>query len=112
YIKLPKLKTMIKIKQHRKFNGLIKSCTISKTPSNKYYISILVDTENKQLPKVDKKVGIDVGLKEFAITSDGEFFSNPKWLRKSEKRLRKLQKDLSRKQKGSNNRCKARLKVA
>ncbi|KEI17440.1 RNA-guided endonuclease TnpB family protein, partial [Clostridium haemolyticum] len=50
--------------------------------------------------------------KEFAITSDGEFFSNPKWLRKSEKRLRKLQKDLSRKQKGSNNRCKARLKVA
>ncbi|MCD3261603.1 helix-turn-helix domain-containing protein, partial [Clostridium botulinum C] len=50
YIKLPKLKTMIKIKQHRKFNGLIKSCTISKTPSNKYYISILVDTENKQLP--------------------------------------------------------------
>ncbi|MBO3442714.1 RNA-guided endonuclease TnpB family protein, partial [Clostridium haemolyticum] len=60
YIKLPKLKTMIKIKQHRKFNGLIKSCTISKTPSNKYYISILVDTENKQLPKVDKKVGIDV----------------------------------------------------
>ncbi|MBO3441062.1 IS200/IS605 family element RNA-guided endonuclease TnpB [Clostridium haemolyticum] len=112
YIKLPKLKTMIKIKQHRKFNGLIKSCTISKTPSNKYYISILVHTENKQLPKVDKKVGIDVGLKEFAITSNGEFFSNPKWLRKSEKRLRKLQKDLSRKQKGSNNRCKARLKVA
>ncbi|KEI10158.1 IS200/IS605 family element RNA-guided endonuclease TnpB [Clostridium novyi] len=112
YIKLPKLKTMIKIKQHRKFNGLIKSCTISKTPSNKYYISILVYTENKQLPKVDKKVGIDVGLKEFAITSNGEFFSNPKWLRKSEKRLRKLQKDLSRKQKGSNNRCKARLKVA
>ncbi|BAE47743.1 putative IS transposase (OrfB) [Clostridium phage c-st] len=112
YIKLPKLKTMIKIKQHRKFNGLIKSCTISKTPSNKYYISILVHTENKQLPKVDKKVGIDVGLKEFAITSDGEFFSNPKWLRKSEKRLRKLQKDLSRKQKGGNNRCKSRLKVA
>lgn len=112
YIKLPKLKTMIKIKQHRKFNGLIKSCTISKTPSNKYYISILVHTENKQLPKVDKKVGIDVGLKEFAITSNGEFFSNPKWLRKSEKRLRKLQKDLSRKQKGGNNRCKAKLKVA
>src|SRR3712207_9200872 len=47
YIKLPKLKTMIKIKQHRKFNGLIKSCTISKTPSNKYYISILVYTENR-----------------------------------------------------------------
>jgi putative transposase len=62
--------------------------------------------------KVDKKVGVDVGLKEFAITSDGEFFHNPKWLRKSEKRLAKLQKDLSRKQKCSKNRNKARLKVA
>lgn len=112
YIKLPKLKTMIKLKQHRHFIGLIKSCTISKTPSNKYYISILVDAENKQLTKLNKKIGIDVGLKEFAITSDGEFFSNPKVLRKSEKRLKKLQKDLSRKKKGSNNRIKARLKVA
>ncbi|KGO15584.1 transposase [Clostridium botulinum] len=111
-IKIPKLKTMIKIKQHRQFNGLIKSCTISQIPSGKYYISILIDTENIQLPKVDKKVGIDVGLKEFAITSDGEFFGNPKWLRKSEKRLKKLQKNLSRKKKGSNNRRKARLKVA
>ena len=65
YVKIPKLKTMIKIKEHRKFVGNIKSCTISKTPSNKYYISMLVDTENKVLPKVDKKIGVDVGLKEF-----------------------------------------------
>ena len=112
YVKIPKLKTMIKIKEHRKFVGNIKSCTISKTLSNKYYISILVDTENKTLPKVDKKIGIDVGLKEFAICSDGYRVANPKYLRKSEKRLKKLQKDLSRKQKGSNNRNKARLKVA
>ena len=112
YVKIPKLKTMIKIKEHRKFVGNIKSCTISKTPSNKYYISILVDTENKTLPKVDKKIGIDVGLKEFAICSDGYRVANPKYLRKSEKRLKKLQKNLSRKQKGSNNRNKARLKVA
>ncbi|APH15366.1 transposase, IS605 OrfB family [Clostridium sporogenes] len=111
-IKIPKLKTMIKIKLHRKFDGIIKSCTVSKTPSNKYYISILVDAENNQLPKTNKKVGIDVGLKEFATTSDGEFFGNPKWLRKSEKRLAKLQKDLSRKKKNSNNRKKARLKIA
>lgn len=111
-IKIPKLKSMIKIKQHRQFNGLIKSCTISKTPTGKYFISILVDTENIQLPKTSNKVGVDLGLKEFAITSDGEFFSNPKWLRKSEKRLKKLQRDLSRKKKGSNNRRKARLKVA
>ena len=111
-IKIPKLKSMIKIKQHREFVGLIKSCTISQNPSGKYFISILVDTENIQLPKLDTKVGIDLGIKEFAITSDGEIFSNPKWLKKSEKRLRKLQKDLSRKQKGSNNRRKDRLKVA
>ena len=111
-IKIPKLKSMIKIKQHREFVGLIKSCTISQNPSGKYYISMFVDTENIQLPKLDTKVGIDLGIKEFAITSDGEMFSNPKWLNKSEKRLRKLQKDLSRKQKGSNNRRKDRLKVA
>lgn len=71
YIKVPKLKSRIKIKLHREFVGVIKSCTISKTPSNKYYISILVDTKNIKLPKVENKVGIDVGLKEFAICSNG-----------------------------------------
>lgn len=112
YIKIPKLKSKIKIVLHRKFKGLIKSATISKTPSNQYYISILVDTENIQMPKNDNKIGIDLGLKEFAITSDGEIFSNPKWLRKTEKKLKKAQRSLSRKTKGSNNRNKARLKVA
>jgi len=112
YIKLPKLKTKVKIVQHREFEGKIKSCTISKTPTNKYYISILVDENIKQLPKSNNKVGIDLGIKDFAITSDGEVFENPKWLRKSEKRLTKLQRDLSRKKKGSKNRNKARLKVA
>ncbi len=112
YIKVPKLKSMIKVKQHRQFTGSIKSCTVSEVPSGKYYISILVDTENIQLPKTDKKIGVDVGLKEFAICSDGYREPNPKHLRKSEKRLIKLQKDLSRKQNGSNSRKKARLKVA
>jgi putative transposase len=112
HIKLPKLKSMIKIEQHRQFNGLIKSCTISQVPSGKYFISILVDTENSKLAKIDKKIGVDVGVKEFAICSDGYREPNPKHLRKSEKRLIKLQKDLSRKQKGSKNRKKARLKVA
>lgn len=69
---------MIKIKLHREFNGLIKSCTISKTPSNKYYISIFVDTENIKLPKVENKIGIDVGLKEFAVYSNGDIYENPK----------------------------------
>ncbi len=112
YIKIPKLKSKIKIILHRQFKGLIKSATISKTPSNQYYISILVDTENIQLPKSKNKVGIDLGLKQFAICSNGDRFENPKHFRKSERRLVKLQKDLSRKQKGSNNRRKARLKVA
>ena len=112
YIKIPKLKTRIKIKYHRKFIGSIKSCTISKTSSDKYFISILVDTENMTLIKIDKKVGVDVGLKEFVVCSDGYRVDNPKYLRKLEKRLIKLQRDLSRKQKGSNNRYKARLKVA
>ena len=111
YIKLPKI-GLVRVKKHRDFDGLIKSCTISKTPSGKYYISILVDTEIETLPQTDNKIGIDLGISDFAITSDGEIFSNPKWLRKSEKRLRKLQKDLSRKKKGSKNRNKARLKVA
>ncbi len=110
-IKVPKLK-WIKSKIHRKFTGKIKSATISQNPSGKYFISILVDTENTQLPKNNNKVGIDLGLKEFAITSDGELISNPKYLRKSEKRLSKLQRDLSRKQMGSRNRNKCRLKVA
>ena len=107
YIKIPKLKSKIKIVLHRQFKGLIKSATISKTPSNQYYISILVDTENIQLPKNDNKIGIDLGLKEFTICSNGDRFDNPQNLRKSEKKLSKLQKDLSRKQKGSNNRYKA-----
>ena len=77
-----------------------------------YYISILTDEDIKQLPRNNSKVGIDLGIKDFAVTSDGEIFENPKWLRKSEKRLQKLQRDLSRKKKGSKNRNKARLKVA
>ena len=113
YIKIPKLKTMIKIKQHRLFEGLIKSCTISQTSSGKYFISILVNEEDtKKLEKTDKKIGIDLGIKDFAVMSNDQTVENPKFLKKSEQRLKKLQKDLSRKEKGSNNRNKARIKVA
>ncbi|MFC3779104.1 IS200/IS605 family element RNA-guided endonuclease TnpB [Bacillus chungangensis] len=112
FIKLPKLKTLVKIKQHRQFFGLIKSVTISKKPTNKYFASVLVK-ENQQLhPKLDTKVGIDVGLKDFAVLSNGKKYENPKWLRKAEKRLAFLQRSLSRKKKGSKNREKARLQVA
>ena len=98
-IKLPKLKPMIKIVQHRQFDGEIKSCTVSKTPTNKYYISILVNEDIKQLPKSNNKVGIDLGITDFAITSDGEVFENPKWLRKSERRLAKLHEKITNQRK-------------
>jgi len=112
YIKLPKLKSKVKLKQHRKFEGKIKSCTISKTKTGKYHISVLVEEDIKPLPKTNTKVGIDVGISSLAVCSNGDVVKNPKHLRKSEDRLKKLQKSLSRKQKGSNNREKARLKVA
>ena len=68
--------------------------------------------DKEKLPVSNNEIGIDLGIKEFCITSDGEMIQNPKYLRKSEKRLRKLQKDLSRCQKGSKNREKCRIKVA
>lgn len=112
YIKLPKI-GLVRVKKHRDFDGLIKSVTVSKTPSDKYYVSVLVEQDDKEnLTVTDNQIGIDLGLKEFAITSDGEMIENPKYLRKSEKKLRKLQKDLSRCRKGSSNRSKARIKVA
>ena len=112
YIKLPKI-GLVRVKKHRDFDGLIKSVTVSQNSSGKYYVSVLVDCkEQEKLPKSENKIGIDLGIKEFAITSDGEMIENHKYLRKSEKRLRKLQKDLSRCKKGSKNREKCRVKVA
>ena len=96
YIKLPKI-GLVRIKKHRDFNGLIKSVTVSKTPSGKYNVSVLVDQDEKEkLQESKNTIGIDLGLKEFCITSDGEMVENPRCLRKSERKLRKLQKDLSR----------------
>lgn len=112
YIKLPKI-GLVRVKKHRDFDGLIKSVTISKNPSGNYYVSVLVDCEEQEkLPKSENEIGIDLGIKEFAITSNGEMIENPKYLRKSEQKLRKLQKNLSRCQKGSKNREKRRIKVA
>ena len=112
YIKLPKI-GLVRVKKHRDFDGLIKSVTVSQNSSGKYYVSVLVDCkEQEKLPKSENKIGIDLGIKEFAITSDGEMIENHKYLRKSEKRLRKLQKGLSRCKKGSKNREKCRVKVA
>lgn len=111
YIKLPKI-GLVKVKKHRDFEGVIKSVKVSQDQSGKYYVSVLVNCEEEKLPKSNNKLGIDLGIKEFAITSDGDMIENPKYFRKSEKKLRKLQKDLSRRQKGSKNREKCRIKVA
>ena len=112
YIRLPKI-GLVRVKKHRDFTGFIKSVTVSQNPSGKYYVSILVNQDDKEkLPISDSKIGIDLGIKEFCITSNGEMIKNPKYLRKSEKRLKKLQKDLSRCGKGSKNREKCRIKVA
>ena len=113
---IPKFKGGIKCKLHRKFEGNIKTSTISKTPTGKYYISILAETNEiipKKKPCREKQaVGIDLGIKTFATISDGSTIGNPKNLKKSLKKLKKLQKEVSRKNKGSNNRMKSVKKLA
>ncbi|GAB2319627.1 IS200/IS605 family element RNA-guided endonuclease TnpB [Alkalibacterium sp. s-m-22] len=114
-IKLPKI-GFVKLVQHRTFQGKIKSCTISIYKSGKYFISILVESADEMPQWVERKIGIDLGVSDFAITTNDlgetEKHKNPKHLYKSEKKLKKAQRSLSRKQKGGKNRNKARLKVA
>ena len=110
-IKLPKLK-WIKTKVHRRFVGTIKSATVSQTPSGKYFVSILADCENFQMKSTGVVVGIDLGIKDLLIASNGDKFENPKTLYKYEKKLAKEQRKLAKKKIGSNNRNKQRIKVA
>ena len=120
-VKLPKI-GWIRLKQHRKMTGLIKSATISKTTTGKYFISILCETDIKPYHKTKSSIGIDLGLEYFAILSTGEKIENPRFLISASKKLAKEQKILSRrgllaKQRGKSlNDCsnyqKQRLKVA
>ena len=99
----------------QKYNKNIKSATLSKSKSGKYFLSILVemeDTELKIFEHTNKQVGIDLGVKDFVITSDGKVFENKHFLKKEEKKMKRLQRQLSRKVKGSNNREKQRVKIA
>jgi putative transposase len=111
-LKIPKFKEPIDLILSRKFTGKIKQCTISKTPTNEYFVSILVETEHKKLPKTGKIVGIDLGIKDFVITSDGYKYKNNRYTRTYQTLLKNAQKHLSRKKKGSNRYEKQRLKVA
>ena len=112
YIKLPKL-GMVKTKNKLVQQGRILNATVSQEPSGKYYVSFCcTDVDIKPLDKTNNSIGIDLGIKEFCITSDGEMIENPKYLKKSLDKLAKLQRELSRKSKGGSNRNKARIKVA
>jgi len=97
-----------------KYKDNIRSGTLTKTKSGKYYLSILIDGSlTKELSQpTNQFIGIDLGIKDFVITSDGEKFNNIKIKRNNEKKLTKLHKELSRKQKGSNNKNKAKIKLA
>jgi putative transposase len=107
-----KFREGINVIKHRNFNGKIKSCTVSKTPTNEYFVSILVETEHTPLSKTGKSVGIDLGLKDLLITSDGYRYKNNRYTKKYSKLLKKHQQHLSRKTKGSNRYEKQRLRVA
>jgi len=109
---IPKFREGIKINLHRPIDGEIKHCTISKTTTGKYFVSILCEVEYEPLPKTGKECGIDLGLKHLAITSDEVKFKNNKYTKKYEKQLRLAQKHLAHKNKGSNRYENQRLKVA
>lgn len=112
HIKLPKL-GMVKTKNKLIPQGRILNATVSQEPSGKYYVSLCcTDVDIEPFKNTDNAVGIDLGIKEFCINSNGEMVENPKHLKKSLNKLAKLQKELSRKTKGSSNRNKARIKVA
>ena len=96
YIKLPKLKSLVKIKLHREIKGLIKSVTISKNSLDHYFISILCEEEIEELPKTNKNIEIDLGIKGFATMSDCTKVANLKFTKEYEKKLKREQRKLSR----------------
>ncbi|MGO5332980.1 IS200/IS605 family element RNA-guided endonuclease TnpB [Enterococcus cecorum] len=107
FIKVPKLKSLVRIKLHRQPKGMIKSATISRHSSGKYYISLLCKEEINELPKTNSAIGIDLGITDFAILSDGQKIDNNRFTSKMEKKLKREQRKLSRrallaKQKGIN----------
>lgn len=114
-VRLPKI-GWVRYFNSRNFTGKIGTVTVSKTPSGKYYVSVLVD-DGKELPTKapitsDTSVGIDVGIKDFAVLSNGQVFENPKYLEKAEKRLKVLQRRFSKTQKDSKRHERARKNLA
>ena len=112
-VQLPKL-GKVKCRISRKVEGRILSATVSRSASGKYYVSLCCRLEKdiSKLPLAGAAVGLDMGIKAFAVSSDGVEYANPKYLQQSEKKLARLQRQLSRKTKGSANWNKSRIKVA
>ena len=112
YIKLPKL-NLVRIKLSKQIEGRIKRVTISKSKSGKYFVSLCCEIPDIQpIEKTGSIIGIDLGIKDFLIDSNGNKFENPHYYVKAQNKLAKLQRQLSRKPKGSKNRDKARIKLA
>ena len=111
HIKLAKMSPM-RMAEPLRFDGKIMSGTVSRV-ADKWYISIVVDVRRDlTLPKTGKFVGVDLGVKDIAITSDGCKFANPRWIQKSEKKLKRLQRELARRQCASKRRERTRLRLA
>ena len=112
HVRLPKL-GLVKCRASKKVKGRILSATVSQNPSGKYFVALCcTDVEIDPLPSTGVVVGLDMGLKSFAITSDGATYPNHKFLTKNQKKLARLQRQLSRKSKGSKRREKAQMKAA
>ena len=109
---LAKMSQPLKIRWSRYFTSQPKSVTISKDPSNRYFVSFLVEEELDTWQATEGKIGVDLGVKDVMVTSTGFASGNPKLTRKYQARLKTLQRRLAKKKKGSNNRYKSRLKVA
>ena len=109
---LAKMSQPLKIRWSRYFGGEPKSVVVSKDPSNRYFVSFLVEEKLKQWKPATEEIGIDLGIKDVVVCSNGFASGNPKHYQKYQARLKTLQRRLARKKKGSNNRYKARLKVA
>jgi putative transposase len=111
YLKLPKL-GFVKFRLSQEIEGKLINVTVTHTKDGHYEASILCEVEIVKYPDSTREVGIDLGLKTYLITSDGQEIDNPRCYRKHLKKLKKLQKGLSKKQKESNNRAKAKTKLA
>jgi putative transposase len=109
---IPKFREGIEMIMKRKINGLVRRATISKTPTGKYFVSILTELQYEPVQKSNQSVGIDLGIKDFLVLSDGTKIKNHRFTKHYERTLALNQKHLSRKTKGSNRYEKQRLKVA